>query len=104
MPYIKNRANFLLKSVTLWAINDILELYNENITVDIERDIDIKNMPDSKASFCVKSFHGLRDQERRQKKTNLNEIKAKCQTCKKSTCLSSSKKKVEHGFHCDLCV
>lgn len=53
MPHIQNRDKFPLKSITLRAINDILESFNENFTADIEGHDDIKNIPDNKCHFCL---------------------------------------------------
>ena len=102
IPYIKNRAKFPLKSVTLPVINGILKSCHGNITVDIEWNEDIKKVPDCKCHLSLKSLHGLRDQERRPKKAYLNKRKVKCQKCKKRP--RHQAKNMEDGFHCDNCV
>lgn len=80
----------------------MLELYNENITVDIEGHEDIENIPDSKYHLCL-SLHGLTDQERHNK-TNLHEHKAQCEKCKKLTRPRHQENKAEDGFLCDNCI
>ena len=51
----------IAKTCYILAINDILELCNENVTVDTESHKDIENLPDIK---CQVSLHSLEDQKR----------------------------------------
>ena len=45
----------------------------------------------------------MKDEKRRRQKGNLNRMKKDCKNCKKATCPKDHSKKVDGGFHCDIC-
>ena len=113
IPYIKNRAKVTnLKSVTISAINDVLESCSvsalrddpENKDLPVEDNGDLSNESRGmKYHVCIKNLQGMKDEERRRRKGNLNRMKKNCKNCKKATCPKHRSKKVDGGFHCDIC-
>ena len=112
-PYIKNRAKVAnLKSLTTSAINDVLESCGvsvlrddpENQDLPIEDNGDLHNVGHGmKWHLCIRNLQGMKGVGRRRRKGNLNRIKKNCKNCKKATCPKHRCKKVDGGFHFDIC-
>ena len=56
-----------------------------------------------KCHVCIKNLQGMKDEKRRWQKGNLNRMKKDCKNCRKATCPKDHSKKVDGGFHCDIC-
>ena len=91
IPYIEKVPN--LKSVTISAINDVLESCGvlrddlENQDLPIEENGDLSNKDRGmKCHVCIKILQAMKDKERRRRKGNLNRMKKNCKNCKKATC------------------
>ena len=93
IPYIKNRAKVTnSKSVTISAINDVLESCGvsvlrddpENQDLPIESNGDLPNEGRGmKCHVCIKNLQGMKDEGRCRRKGNRNRMKKKCKNCKK---------------------
>ena len=91
IPDIKNRAKVTnLKSVTISTINDVLESCcvsvlrddPENQDLLIEDNGDLPNEGRGmKCHVCMKTLQGMKDEERRRRKGNLNRMKKNCKNC-----------------------
>ena len=53
------------------------------------------------SAVCIKKHQGMKDEERRWPKGNLNRTEKNCKNCKKAGCPTYRSKKVDGGFHCD---
>ena len=48
-----------------------------------------------KGHTCIKNLQGMKDEERCQRKSNLNIMKKNCKHCKKATCSKHRSKKAD---------
>ena len=106
IPYIKNRAKFTnLKSVIVPAINDVLESSSGSVSQDDPENQYVSNEDNSdrgiKCHVCIKHLQGMKDEERRRRKGNLNSMKKKRKDA--PICPKHRSKKVDGGFHCNVC-
>ena len=93
--------------MTIFAITDALKpcgvsaLRDDSETQDqpIEDNGDLPNEGRGmKCHDCIKTLYGMRDEERRRRKSNLNRMKKNCKNCKWWLMWVGY-----GGFHCNIC-
>ena len=55
-----------------------------------------------KCNVCIKKLQGMKDEERRREKGNLNRMKKNCKNCTKQHAPNIPLRKVDPGFHRDI--